>query len=264
MSRLWTSLASAKNSLCPLVSSFVKIMSLLKTSKSPVDPSHFLRHLQKLMSNSGENDFDIFQQQDVAEVVGSLLEEFCISSALVKSQIQISVHTSITCNRCCQTNLKEETSLILQLAADKSIQSAINSFLRPEELSEGNLYFCELCNSYEGASLEHHFSSVGSYLIVQLKRFLNDRDRLFKDIQLVECVSLLSLPIVDANVTAHKKFKLIGTINHTGTLQRGHYTSFIRPSGVQSWLHCNDAAVLGTKEAKVNSTTSYLFFYEAV
>ena len=53
--------------------SFLRLISEVKTSDFAVDPSHFLRHLKVLYIKSGDPYFNIFQQQDSAEVLSFIL-----------------------------------------------------------------------------------------------------------------------------------------------------------------------------------------------
>ena len=66
------------NSLSPFTSSFVRIMSLLRSSESPLDPSQFLQFLQGVVTKSGKPNFSLFQQQDAAEILSCIFEEFCV------------------------------------------------------------------------------------------------------------------------------------------------------------------------------------------
>ena len=89
---------------------------------------------------------------------------------------------------------------------------------------------------------------------------------MLKDRKHVQCTPNISVPVKDNEVTYQKHYHLIATINHTENLNRGHYTSFIKIPNSKvpnSWLHCNDAAVLRDNENKVNNTLSYIYFYES-
>ena len=107
------------------------------------------------------------------------------------------------------------------------------------------------------------FLEVVPYLVTQLKRFVSHYNQVLKDMKHVQCTPNISVPVKDNEVTFHKHYHLIATINHTGSLTRGHYTAFIKIPNSKSWLHCNDAAVLRTNENKVNNTSSYIYFYES-
>lgn len=59
-------------------------------------------------------------------------------------------------------------------------------------------------------------------------------------------------------------YDLCGTIDHTGTLNQGHYVSNVQVNG--QWYHCNDAFVgkcgKGTGEEEVlSSDSAYMMFY---
>ena len=92
------------------------------------------------------------------------------------------------------------------------------------------------------------FSEVGRYLVIQLKCFVSHDNQVIKDINHVQCTPNISVPVKDNEVTYQKHYHLIATINHTGNLNRGHYTSFIKIPNSKSLLHCNDVAVLRANE----------------
>ena len=150
----------------------------------------------------------------------------------------------------------------MQLPVSNSIQESIDSFLRPEELSGNNEYLCNVCSALKPAVLEHEFSKMGDFLIIQLKRFRNLHGSVTKNIQSVKCNQQVQLPVlVGNNTVCNKTFKLIASVNHSGSLERGHYTASINTSSV--WFHCNDAAVIQSSKG-VSGELYYIFFYKAV
>ena len=246
------------------MSALLKIMSLLKTSKVPVDPSQFLRFLGQVLMNSGRPDFDIFQQQDASEVLSVILNELCSESPIASDVITVNVKNTVTCNECFQSNIWEDHCMMLQLPVCKSVQRSVETLLKSEELSGNNLYFCNFCSALKPAIIEHEFSRVGSLLIVHLKRFLNLGDSVTKDTAAVTCEPQIRIPVmVDSEVSSHKTFRLVGTINHSGNLNSGHYTAHILNSTSNSWFHCNDAAVVPCKKLALEDS-SYILFYKAI
>ena len=169
----------------------------------------------------------------------------------------------ITCNTSFNDSSNEEYFSLLQLAVWNSVQTALNSSLETETLSEDNSIYGNFCCSLKWASVVPAFSEVGRYLVIQLKRFVSHDNQVLKDMKHVQCTPNISVPVKDNEVTFHKHYHLIATINHTGNLNRGHYTSFIKIPNSKSWLHCNDAAVLRANENKVNKSSSYIYFHES-
>ena len=74
--------------------------------------------------------------------------------------------------------------------------------------------------------------------------------------------SFLLFDTLDEDLLGHKKFNLIATINHSGNLAMGHFTSFIKSTSSSSWFHCNEAAVILSNETALNNDSSYIFFYK--
>ena len=206
--------------------SFVRIMSLLRSSKSPLDPSQFLRFLQRVVSKSGKSNFSHFQRQDGAEILPGIFEEFCVESLHVQHVLRFKLRYEITCNACFNDSSNEESSSLLQLAVSNSIQTALNSSLETETLSGDNSVYCNFCCSLKSASMVSAFSEVGHYPVIQLKRFVSHDNQVLKDIKHVQCTPNISVPVKDNEVMYQKHYHLIATISHTGNLNLGHYTSF--------------------------------------
>ena len=63
-------------------------MSLLRSSKSSLDPSQFLQFLQGIVTKSGKPNFSLFQQQDAAEILSCIFQEFCVESLHVQHMLR--------------------------------------------------------------------------------------------------------------------------------------------------------------------------------
>ena len=258
----WSKLLMGGDNQSPFLAAFLKIMSLLKTSKIPLDPSQFLRFLNQVLIKVGRTNFNLFQQQDACEILSCILNELCGYSVLASDAINIHVRNSVTCNACFSTNVREDLCKILQLPVTSSVQESVDSFLKAEDMHGSNRYFCNSCSSLQPALMEHEFSGIGSCLIIQLKRFVQLGDSVSKDIKSVKCNNQIKIPVViDSDIISHKNFKLIASINHSGSLERGHYTALINLSS--SWFHCNDAAVIKSNQT-VPADLCYILFYKAV
>ena len=82
MVQFWSSFNTVFKILSPFVSSFVKIMSLLKSSKFIIDPSQFLKLLKQVVLKSGMPHFNIFEQQDAREMWPLFWMNFVVISFL--------------------------------------------------------------------------------------------------------------------------------------------------------------------------------------
>ena len=123
MEQLWSNFTFCNNSLSPFTSSFVRIMSLLRSSKSPLDPSQFLWFLHGTVSpwsqsmnwKSGKPNFSLFQHQDVAEILSCIFEEFCVESLHMQHMLRFKSHVTRF-----NDSSNEEFSSLLQLVVSNS------------------------------------------------------------------------------------------------------------------------------------------------
>ena len=55
----------------------------------------------------------------------------------------------------------------------------------------------------------------------------------------------------------------VAAVNHTGILDKGHYTTYVKLFNSSSWQFCNDAAVLRSSVEKANKNSSYIYISKA-
>ena len=250
---------NSTNDHLPLVSNFCRVMFLLKSSKNTIDPSYFLNAFSQHMTKSGRIDFQINSQQDAPEILEYLLDYFSSLSVNTKEILNLSVRTTKTCHCCQTTTFEDEPHSILKLSVARDLNKSIQSFTK-QEVVQG--VFCQLCNSYQTASLQCSFIASGEYLIIQLKRFDN---KLVKDHTFVNCVGYtLKLPVSDEEITASKEYQLVASICHFGRYGSGHYNAHVFDPIRRGWLICNDKAVLPLGFWKVDNHYSYILFYKSV
>ena len=195
-----------------------------------------------------------------------MLEELKGDSSLVENVLPITLRTTITCNTCFCFSIKEDKSDILILPTFNQISSSLNEILKPEPLSGEHMWSCPQCSELRESTRETSISNCGHVLIVQLNRFSKFHGNTFKDTRFVECLPvkdhILSVPLkLDDNVSFSKEFSLVATINHSGSLNSGHYWAFIKDNIYKSWFKCDDRSILKVKPSTLNNTTSYVLFY---
>ncbi|KAL3679028.1 hypothetical protein R1sor_021984 [Riccia sorocarpa] len=128
------------------------------------------------------------------------------------------------------------------------------------------------------ATKRYLISKAPPVLVVQLKRFARDlRGRLSKLYGPVSFQESLDLsPYVDQrHVTAQScRYRLTGTVEHSGTLKGGHYVAYVRGPQApmhefngngapeSAWYHISDSYVRQTSLDAVLKSEAYLLFYE--
>ena len=157
--------------------------------------------LKILRSHSWKPNFSLFQQQDAAEILSCIFEEFCIESLHAQHMVMFKLRNEITCNTCLSESSNEESLSLLQLYVSNCIQTALNSYLRAEILSRDNSLYCNFCCSLKSASVVPTFLEVGRYVVIQLKRFVSHDNQVIKDIKHVQFTPNIYVPVKDNKVT---------------------------------------------------------------
>ena len=117
-------------------------MSLIKRSSSPIDPSNFLRALERNITLSRGTAFNFNSQHDVPEILHVVLDELKGMSPRADSLIATTTQTSITCDTCFCSSVKEQKDdMLLLLPTSKHVSSSFNNLLQTESLSGDNKWF---------------------------------------------------------------------------------------------------------------------------
>ena len=135
-------------------------------------------------------------------------------------------------------------------------------------------YALELSSFRIKPFVSHVKTLYPSNILWALKRNLSSTrltaNQLVKDETLISCTQsqlgqYLTVPItIEDEVSFINKYSLIATINHSGTLSRGHYWACIKDLHSPCWYLCNDKLVSNVEESYLNNTTLYILFYSKV
>ena len=245
-------------------------MAVKKNSTEPIDASNFLWALKRKLSIIRGVPFDFNTQQDVAEILQVVLDEVKGISLAASHLICNTQKITVSFNTCFCSSVSEENLDIVTLPVSTDIQTSMNEFLKSEILSSQNKWFFPSCNLLSESTRETCIINSVPIFIIQLCRFSNQGGQLVKNENFFSCTQSesnkdLTVPItIEDEVPFANKYYLIATINHSGTLNKGHYWAFIKDLQSSSWYCCNDKSVFNVEENSVNNTTSYILFYRKV
>jgi len=247
----------------PILKALQLVIKLMDKSQNhhhdSIDPSFLVDSLNHLLRK--ENIlFRVGQQQDVHEIILNIFSQF---STQMLDQFYNSAVTSITsCSVCHTSSTNKEIISVFQLPVKNSLKKAFESFLSPETLDGGNEWFCPECNKHQISIRRSHISSVARVLIIQLKRFNVFQGMVCKNKNVVEFpLTSFSLPCKDDEVELTRSFLLKATINHTGSLDSGHYKSATLRNKL--WYMCNDNAILEVGEKAIVDESAYMLFFDS-
>ena len=118
-------------------------------------------------------------------------------------------------------------------------------------------------------TIEKKILSEPKTLIIKLKRYSTNyiRNRIEKITKMIEYPNILNINNYYCGNDL-LKYKLYAIINHTGTMNGGHYYSYIKTlkddntTFNDQWICCNDSQVSNiSEEEAMNSQNAYILFY---
>ena len=163
-------------------------------------------------------------------------------------------------------NLYDICDKIYQKSTNKDIklEKLLSDFSKEEKLDKDNLYKCNNCNEESEANKKIEIYHVPKILIIHLKRFNNNK----------KINTFIDYPLTDLDINKYiksndrvSKYDLFGVINHFGSLNYGHYTSYCLNYHDNNWYEYNDRIVnkitkLKEKDTIVNKD-GYILFYRS-
>uniref|UniRef100_K3WU38 Ubiquitin carboxyl-terminal hydrolase n=1 Tax=Globisporangium ultimum (strain ATCC 200006 / CBS 805.95 / DAOM BR144) TaxID=431595 RepID=K3WU38_GLOUD len=147
--------------------------------------SHESISTKALTKSFGWTGADVFQQHDVQELCRVLFDAIeksfkgTVNETLVNDLYQGSLKDYVQCHTCGHESSRIDNFLDLSLVIRpfgseemmKSVEEAIELFLRPELLNNENQWMCDQCKTKRDAIKGLKFSKLPYLLSLQLKRF---------------------------------------------------------------------------------------------
>lgn len=184
------------------------------------------------------------------------------------------LHSSLTCPdpNCGYSSNKFDPFLHLSLSIPNpfkygpilTIQDCMHDYFKEETLDEKNLWMCEGCNKKVCGIKKLQLWTGPPILVIQLKRFGNTRNS--KDNRLVKYpTEHFDISSVMSSVQFEPskcfKYRLQCVINHTGSLNSGHYYTYCLDEDSGKWYEFNDHLVSEIDKNRIVTNTAYLLFY---
>ncbi|XP_015300200.3 ubiquitin carboxyl-terminal hydrolase 51 isoform X3 [Macaca fascicularis] len=156
-----------------------------------------------------------------------------------------------------------------------SLTDCLQWFTRPEHLGSSAKIKCNSCQSYQESTKQLTMKKLPIVACFHLKRFEHVGKQRRKINTFISFPLELDMtpflastkesrmkegqPPADC-VPNENKYSLFAVINHHGTLESGHYTSFIRQQKDQ-WFSCDDAIITKATIEDLLYSEGYLLFY---
>ena len=176
-------------------------MVIKEKSAVPIDPSNSLWALKPKIPSNCSALFDFSSQQDVAEFLQVVFDE--LKGALLRTGNLLSntLRTTITCNSCFCSAVREEKLDIVSVPMTDNFNSSLEKFLSSELLTLENEWSCPSCNACKESIKYTSIIQSTLVLVVHLRRFCVERDKVIKDTQLFKYLpeDFLQIRMADNN-----------------------------------------------------------------
>ncbi|NXW52161.1 UBP50 hydrolase, partial [Nyctiprogne leucopyga] len=173
----------------------------------------------------------------------------------------------ITCLECNITTNRPESFTVLSLPIPSksacSLQDCLKCFFQQDTLTWNNQIHCSWCGTKQDAAVKGTITKAPQIIIFHLKRFEwqgKHNRKLSTDI----CYPLSNLdlsPYSSPLTCKEVEYSLCAVVNHSGSLDDGHYTAFCKHSVTEDWYSCDDAQITNIPTSSVQTDTAYLLFY---
>uniref|UniRef100_A0A8D1VT80 Ubiquitin carboxyl-terminal hydrolase n=1 Tax=Sus scrofa TaxID=9823 RepID=A0A8D1VT80_PIG len=157
-----------------------------------------------------------------------------------------------------------------------TLTDCLRRFTRPEHLGSSAKIKCSGCHSYQESTKQLTMKKLPIVACFHLKRFEHSAKLRRKITTYVSFPLELDMtPFMASSkesrmngqyqqptdsLSNDNKYSLFAVVNHQGTLESGHYTSFIRQHKDQ-WFKCDDAIITKASIEDVLDSEGYLLFY---
>lgn len=240
-----------------------KIFATLQMSKEQYyPPADFCKEF----TESDGKPINVYKQQDVDEFFNKLAEK-------LESELKLIGQGNLLTDTMGAILLQEITSLEpdlnytspkedpcvaipLDIKGRKSIEEALDFFIKEEILEGDNKYYCEEYGRKVRASKKTVLKKIPRTLILNLKRFEFDYTTMQKKKVNDYCEFPMDLNLYKWTYDAAKgldtqkdyNYQLAGVLVHSGTAEGGHYYSYIKEREPKSqnygkWFEFNDTRV---------------------
>ena len=126
-------------------------------------------------------------------------------------------------------------------------------------------YKCENCKNVKNNKIEKKIMNIPKTLIMKIKKYYNIDNRMIKNNQAIKYPPILDIQTyIIGNESV--KYELYAIINHVGSINSGHYYSYVKKYNTKTntffnqWNCCNDSNRIVHVFQQVLSKHVFLFF----
>ena len=167
----------------------------------------------------------------------------------------------ITCGSCLYESTSQEPFTVLSLSipcnGECTLANLFTNFYQDCSIE----YCCPACNKHGVSMRKTAIQKLPPILIIHLNRFEYNISARKKQNYVDFPLDNLNLQDRVSRCENVVSYNLCAVVNHYGTMNSGHYTSYCKPAQTNLWYHCDDDTVTRLNKP-VKTSAAYLLFYE--
>ena len=178
------------------------------------------------------------------------------------------VGSSVNATRCCKcknTNITFETftSLSVPITDCKTLTECLSKYVATKLLNGEEQYKCDVCKEKVDANVETKIWSLGSKLVIHLKRFTNTTQKINTPITF-PFENLDMSPYCCEMKPTKRFYNLYGVVQHSGSAKGGHYIAYTKNLIDKQWYEFNDdqAYIIPDIKSIIDTSDAFVLFYE--
>lgn len=231
---------------CSIPCSICEIKNLTESylNKSALNISKLMTFLMK-----NNSEYLNCEQHDVYLLYLYLFDDNLVKNhkKLISSLFINEGKNIVECINCKNKTIIRENFKVLSLDYNFNLKTSINQYFSKEKLNDG--WNCQMCS--KSVCLKYVQLFVNSKILtIQIKRFKNEHDRVFKINEDMEIEDIIEI--------CGNKYVLYGFIVHIGKINFGHYVSYMVKD--EYYIKFDDELVSKEYQKNVLKKAYLLFF----
>ena len=191
------------------------------------------------------------------------------NDSIIVDLFQGQFKSTLTCLQCGCTSVTFEAFMYLSVPipspTDVSLLDCVRHFTKAERVSGSNSWFCVRCKTHRESAKQLEIWRLPPVLLIHLKRFSYvGKWKQKLDTSVNFPISSLDLSPMTLGPLKPPPYQLFAVSNHSGTLDGGHYTAYVRHAATRKFYTFDDSVVRDMSTGNVMSKNGYMLFYTSV
>ena len=191
------------------------------------------------------------------------------NDSIIVDLFQGQFKSTLTCLQCGCTSVTFEAFMYLSVPIPNptgvSLVDCVRHFTKAERVAGSNSWFCTRCKAHRESAKQLEIWRLPPVLLIHLKRFSYvGKWKQKLDTSVNFPLSGLDLSSMTLGPLKPPPYQLFAVSNHSGTLDGGHYTAYVRHSATRKFHTFDDSVVREMSTSSVLSKNGYMLFYTSV